>query len=491
MNSNSLINMKTIKAIQTLTLLFLMWLPLAVTAQKTTEVREVSDFTGINASSIFNIELTQGDVYLLEIIADEAELSQVKSDVKKDILHLEYKGSGRRINKIDARITMPMVQSIELSGAVSLRGKNTLTSEELMLKLSGASSATLSLESQKLESQISGAVHLTLSGIVDTHRASVGGASHLKARQLQTQNTYAKVSGASHAQVKAEEYLDVQSSGTSRVTYAREPKNKKIVASGMSSINEVRAMDMPGRSVNHADTTRIRLGGRDLLIIEDDIIPRVRTSSRRGRFRSNWSGFELGINGYLSPNHSFTLEDDAEYIDLRYNKSVIVNLNLWQQSFPISQNFGFVSGVGFSWNNYRFDNQTRIVHDNSGLIFYEDTLNKMRKNKLTLTWVTIPVLFEYQTRSYARSERFHLAGGLILGTRIGTHTKYVYDDKGKKRKEKDFNDFNVPPFRFDLTGRIGWGRVNLFATYSLNGLFKDNKGPELYPFSVGIRLVNW
>jgi hypothetical protein len=69
--------------------------------------------------------------------------------------------------------------------------------------------------------------------------------------------------------------------------------------------------------------------------------------------------------------------------------------------------------------------------------------------------------------------------------------KYVTDENGKKRKEKNNHDFHVPPFRFDLTGRIGWGRVNLFATYALNNLFKDDKGPELVPFSVGIRLVNF
>jgi hypothetical protein len=49
----------------------------------------------------------------------------------------------------------------------------------------------------------------------------------------------------------------------------------------------------------------------------------------------------------------------------------------------------------------------------------------------------------------------------------------------------------MQPFRWDAYAGIGWGIINLYATYSLNPLFRENRGPELYPFSVGITLVNW
>jgi hypothetical protein len=240
------------------------------------------------------------------------------------------------------------------------------------------------------------------------------------------------------------------------------------------------------------DTTRIRFGNRDIIIIDDEDSEKVKVERRSRRsFRNNWSGFEMGINGFLTPNNDFDLTGDAELINLRYEKSVIVNINFFQQSFPIiKNNLGLYSGVGLSFNNYRFDNQTRIIYDRQGLEFVEDE-EPMRKNKLTLTYITVPLMLEFQTGGRKEAEKFHLAGGMILGTRIGTHAKYVYDDQGKKRKEKDYSNFHVPPFRFDLTGRIGWGRVNLFATYSLNTLFLADKGPELYPFSVGIRLANW
>ena len=63
--------------------------------------------------------------------------------------------------------------------------------------------------------------------------------------------------------------------------------------------------------------------------------------------------------------------------------------------------------------------------------------------------------------------------------------KFLYNSK-----VKDFDDFYMNPFKWDATVRIGWGFINLFATYSVNTMFKKDKGPELYPWTVGITFVN-
>ena len=458
-------------------------------AQTVTETRSVNKFSAINAGSIFKIELTQGEVNFLEIETEERFLENIETEVKKGVLHLNFKGSTRNATII-ARITSPVIEKITLSGASSLKGLTVIESTDMELNLSGATSAELSVITETLKTIISGASNLRIDGVTDHHSANVSGASQLRAMDLETETTVVATSGASNARVMAKDYLEANASGTSSIRFDHEPASQKFTTTGMASINNIRTSGNAVIISDPADTTRIRLGGRDFLIIDDEKT-KIRTERRRAGFRNNWSGFEMGINGYLTPDNSLSLTGDGEYIDLRYNKSVVVNLNFWQQSFPlVSNNLGLVTGLGLGFNNYRFDNQTRIVYNREGLDFYEDTINSITKNKLTLTWINLPLLLEYQTQGRGY-ERFHIAGGMIVGTRIGTHAKYVTDDAGKKRKEKDYHDFHVPPFRFDLTGRIGWGRINLFATYSLNNLFKDDKGPELVPFSVGIRLVNW
>lgn len=459
-------------------------------SQTVIQVIETEPFSGIEAGSIFKIELTQGDIYSLEIETEEEHLDNIETRVRNGVLHLVFSGRARN-PRATARITTPEIKSIKLTGASSLKALSPIQASGMTLSLSGATSAELSLMADNLKSSISGASGLTISGMVNNHEATVSGASQLRASELETERTKVNTSGASQARVWAKESLEGNASGTSRIAFDHEPQSKRLTSSGMGVINNVTGAVMNANASHFGDTTKIRIGGRDLLIVDDDGTPRTSIRRSRRSFASNWSGFEMGINGYLSPDNSLNLKGDAEYIDLRYNKSVVVNLNLWQQNFPIiKNNLGLVTGVGIGWNNYRFDNQTRIVHDRAGLEFYEDSLLNITKNKFTVTWINIPLLLEMQSSGRRQHERFHLAGGMILGTRIGTHAKYVYDDNGKKRKEKDYKDFNMNPFRFDVTGRVGWGRVNLFATYSLNSLFKEDKGPELYPFSVGIRLIN-
>ena len=58
-------------------------------------------------------------------------------------------------------------------------------------------------------------------------------------------------------------------------------------------------------------------------------------------------------------------------------------------------------------------------------------------------------------------------------------------------KEKDKQSFNTNPFRVSATVRGGVGWFNVFATYSLTPLFENGRGPELYPFTVGVTLLGF
>lgn len=107
---------------------------------------------------------------------------------------------------------------------------------------------------------------------------------------------------------------------------------------------------------------------------------------------------------------------------------------------------------------------------------------------------------------------------MIASARLSSHTKIYYDEHNKEytlsrysaesgkyelvdniqnpvspnnSKTKNFDDFHMQPFKFDATVRIGWGFVNLFATYSVNEMFKKGKGPEVYPWTIGITFVNF
>ena len=109
----------------------------------------------------------------------------------------------------------------------------------------------------------------------------------------------------------------------------------------------------------------------------------------------------------------------------------------------------------------------------------------------------------------------HFAAGVVAGWRISSHTKVYYNEANKvfnlrdtetgnllptsmqspgnsnRNISKNYDSFHMRPFKLDAGIRMGWGIVNLYANYSLTSLFIKDRGPELYPFSVGIALSSW
>ena len=113
-----------------------------------------------------------------------------------------------------------------------------------------------------------------------------------------------------------------------------------------------------------------------------------------------------------------------------------------------------------------------------------------KKSKLVVTYLTVPLLLELQTNRFTNRNSFHIAGGISSGLRIGSHSKVKFEKpNGGTEKNKDRNDFNLNPFKLDATALIGWGSINLYGNYALIDMFKAGDGPQLRPFSVGIRLV--
>ena len=56
---------------------------------------------------------------------------------------------------------------------------------------------------------------------------------------------------------------------------------------------------------------------------------------------------------------------------------------------------------------------------------------------------------------------------------------------------KDHNDFNISPFRVGGTARLGYKGFNVFGTYYFTQFFRDNRGPAMNPFAIGIGILNW
>jgi hypothetical protein len=236
---------------------------------------------------------------------------------------------------------------------------------------------------------------------------------------------------------------------------------------------------------------------------------------REGKYNGHWAGIELGWNGYLTPDFDMNFPADERYMDLNWSRSLMVNLNPIELNLNLVKNhFGLTSGIGFSLNNYYFTNSTYLEGDSATLVGHylvddNGIAADMKVNKLFVGWLNVPVIFEYQTRSGMHLNSFHVGVGIIGGVKLGSYTKMDFYARNTKYNIVDADNtkvgelnvgeksirhrdpYEINPFKVEATARIGWSFLNLWGTYSLTTMFRQDKGPELYPYTVGITLLGW
>lgn len=243
------------------------------------------------------------------------------------------------------------------------------------------------------------------------------------------------------------------------------------------------------------DTTMIELGNTRIIIVGDaEVSMEEDTTNEKDSHSSKneltfWSGIDIGVNGFsFGDEFEIDTPEGLEYLDLNYAGSRTISLNIGEwKSRLISDYVGIYSGLGIQFNNYKFNGDYTLSTVNDTLVAFVDPNIDLRKNKLKLAYLTVPVMLEFNTSRH-RDDSFHIAAGLVGGLRIGSKYKQKFKDRetGEVDKLKVKSDFNVAPFKLDAMARVGFGWFTLFGSYSITELFEDSHNPEIHPFSAGI-----
>jgi hypothetical protein len=209
-------------------------------------------------------------------------------------------------------------------------------------------------------------------------------------------------------------------------------------------------------------------------------------------FSGHWAGVDFGFNLFTNPDYSGYSSEFMENDIFRSNSTY---LNLIQQSIGLQRNrntIGLVTGVGLQLKSYRLERNTTIQRLENGRIephtLYFD---QNQKSKLSIVSLMVPLLAEFQIPVNHYKNRLYISGGAFGGVRLGSHTKIKYRADGKKEKLKTPGHYSLQDYKYGLMVRAGYRWVNVFATYELVPLFKENKGPELTPVTFGITLIRF
>lgn len=396
------------------------------------------------------------------------------------------------------------LNEIILNGTSDVYTTDTLRGETLKVLLSGAANGNILFVGKSADVSLSGTSDLKLAGNAGNIEARVTGAGDLQAGKFNVMDANVLVSGTGDAKVAASNKISGAISGAGTLYHVGTPKELTATVSGTGEIKKANSISIDG-----SDTTRISLGSKEIIILEkelenaaneigDDFKNGFKDGMNREKKKkkdkpnSIWSGFELGINGWLNSDNSLNMDSVNSSFGLNYGKSVAVNFNLWEVNAKIIKNNVFVTtGLGAEINNYRFDRNVRMVGNSNPLELQVEDSVKYIKSKFTIGYLNAPLYLTFATNPIKKGKRLFISPGVTAGWRFTSYNKRKVEVDGDESKSRNKDEFNLNPFRVNASLRLGYGDFVLFANYSLTDLFQKGKGPDLTPFSVGVRVVGF
>jgi len=253
------------------------------------------------------------------------------------------------------------------------------------------------------------------------------------------------------------------------------------------------------------DTSKIRIGNKKYtVIVDDDKEIRILTDedsdviiqdhkkfhrNKPGhRMDGTWDGLEVGLANLSNADYKLELPDNAGFLDYRMNQSWGFNLNFAEKSLGIIGNYvGLVTGLGYEYQQYMLTNDINLVKTEGGITGEALDID-LTKNRFSMSYLTLPLMMEFQIPVSGENHRIKLSAGVVGGLRLGSRQVQKYEASGGKEKIKTKDDFYLRDFRYGFTARAGYGDFTLFATYYPQTLFVNGKGPEVFPVTFGVHL---
>ena len=222
----------------------------------------------------------------------------------------------------------------------------------------------------------------------------------------------------------------------------------------------------------------VYLDGRSIERTTIVSLPFVKRKKDNYRFDPHYAGIYFGFN--KSADKTFRYSSSLPQIN---SKSWEWGINPFYGGIAISpdNHWGVTSALGVARIVYKFDN-------NYGLEKVDGiTVCKPAKSGIEYqsSWLRywafrLPISLEWQTR--LGSDRAFIATGIEAEWRTGIVSRAKYDGD----KHTLSNKLNTNPLGLNMLIQAGYRRIGFNARFALTSFFEQNKGPEMYPSSIGL-----
>ena len=201
-----------------------------------TEKRSVGNFTAINVSNAFDVEVKIGPAEELRIEADDNIMKYVRTEVSGNTLTIKIDHLHNVSNAhLKVYITTPSLNDINASAAASVRVLDVLKGNgKLNFDASSAASIDADIEAPEVEAQASSSGTVKLTGRTKNYKAQASSGANIKTAELLSENTDISVSSGADADVYSSVSLNADASSGGSITYHGDGSVKPNTSSGGS-----------------------------------------------------------------------------------------------------------------------------------------------------------------------------------------------------------------------------------------------------------------
>lgn len=198
-----------------------------------TEPRPVPAFSQITLASIVDAEVSTGPTAQVELTGDDNLLPLISTTVVGDRLEIKSRENMRPSRRITAKIVLPALRKLELSGTGDANLGN-LGSGPLEVELSGTGDIKLDhVNSDALKIELSGTGEVVGTGHAQTLDVELSGTGDLKLAQFAAEQARLSLSGTGDIDVTVNQTLDALVDGTGDIKYRGEPSvHSKVSGTG-------------------------------------------------------------------------------------------------------------------------------------------------------------------------------------------------------------------------------------------------------------------
>ncbi len=185
------------------------------------------------------------------------------------------------------------------------------------------------------------------------------------------------------------------------------------------------------------------------------------------------------------------LKDEPESMQLDWWSSKGIGLYYKYHIMMGGSRMSFRPGIGFGLEKYSFEKNvtvSRITNTDGAesiqmvgldsLGIFENLTPDVKKSKLAADYLELPLEFGWHQSKNDPERGFRILLGGKVGYLFNSKTKINYQQGGNRRIAKLKDSYELNPWRYSATARIGISFLEFFGEVGFADLFKPGKGPE-------------